>query len=107
MTAPEKRFRAALVQLRSGRSVDANLESAEALIRRAARGGADTDRARHAADDKIRVRILAAENRMELGDLTLPRERVQVMRDRHEVRLGRQLVSRVTPVGVREDAELA
>jgi predicted amidohydrolase len=40
MTAPEKRFRAALVQLRSGRSVDANLESAEALIRRAARGGA-------------------------------------------------------------------
>lgn len=41
MTAsPDKRFRAALVQLRSGRSVDANLEIAERLIRRAAEGGA-------------------------------------------------------------------
>lgn len=41
MTAAlEKRFRAALVQLRSGRSVEANLANAEALIRRAARGGA-------------------------------------------------------------------
>ncbi len=29
------------------------------------------------------------------------------MRHRHEVRLGRQLVGRVTPVGAREDAELA
>jgi predicted amidohydrolase len=35
-----KRFRAALVQLRSGRSVAPNLEFAEALIRRAAQGGA-------------------------------------------------------------------
>jgi predicted amidohydrolase len=41
MTAsPQKRFRAALVQLRSGRSVDANLDVAERLIRRAAQGGA-------------------------------------------------------------------
>ena len=41
MTAsPHKRFRAALVQLRSGRSMDANLDMAEALIRRAAKGGA-------------------------------------------------------------------
>ena len=38
--APDKRFRAALVQLRSGRGVDANLQSAEALIRRAAQTGA-------------------------------------------------------------------
>jgi predicted amidohydrolase len=38
--ASDKRFRAALVQLRSGRNVDANLETAEALIRRAAQGGA-------------------------------------------------------------------
>jgi len=37
---PDKRFRAALVQLRSGRSVEANLDKAEALIRRAAQGGA-------------------------------------------------------------------
>jgi predicted amidohydrolase len=40
MPASEKRFRAALVQLRSGRNVDANLRSAEALIRRAAQGRA-------------------------------------------------------------------
>ena len=41
MTAsPNRRFRAALVQLRSGRAVEPNLEMAEALIRRAAQGGA-------------------------------------------------------------------
>ena len=38
--AYEKRFRAALVQLRSGRDAAANVRSAEALIRRAAEGGA-------------------------------------------------------------------
>lgn len=37
---PGKRFRAALVQLRAGRSVDANLDAVETLIRRAAQGGA-------------------------------------------------------------------
>jgi hypothetical protein len=42
MSAPQdRRFRAALVQLRSGRTVAANLDGAEALIRRAADGGAD------------------------------------------------------------------
>jgi predicted amidohydrolase len=35
-----KRFRVALVQLRSGRDVEANLAAAERLIREAARGGA-------------------------------------------------------------------
>jgi predicted amidohydrolase len=40
MTATTRRFRAALVQLRAGRSIAANLDSAEALIRRAAAGGA-------------------------------------------------------------------
>jgi predicted amidohydrolase len=38
--ADQKRFRAALVQLRSGRSIDTNVQNAEALIRAAARGGA-------------------------------------------------------------------
>jgi predicted amidohydrolase len=38
--SPDKRFRAALVQLRSGRSIAANLEQAEVLIRRAGQGGA-------------------------------------------------------------------
>jgi len=40
MTNPTRRFRAALVQLRAGRSIATNLDSAEALIRRAGRGGA-------------------------------------------------------------------
>jgi predicted amidohydrolase len=40
MGAPATGFRAALVQLRSGRSIPANLDRAETLIRRAARGGA-------------------------------------------------------------------
>ena len=40
MTPTGKRFRAALVQLRSGRAIEANLENAEALIRRARLGGA-------------------------------------------------------------------
>jgi len=38
--APDKCFRAALVQLRSGRDVEANMQDAETLIRRAALGGA-------------------------------------------------------------------
>ena len=38
--SPDQRFRAALVQLRSGRSVAANLETAERLITRAVQGGA-------------------------------------------------------------------
>jgi deaminated glutathione amidase len=36
----ERRFRAGLVQLRSGRAIEPNLDMAEALIRRAAKGGA-------------------------------------------------------------------
>ena len=36
----DRRFRAALVQLRAGRTIAPNLEAAEALIREAARGGA-------------------------------------------------------------------
>ena len=41
MTAAPQSFRAALVQLRSGRSIEPNLQAAEALIRQAAAGGAD------------------------------------------------------------------
>ncbi|MEZ5875922.1 MAG: carbon-nitrogen hydrolase family protein [Hyphomicrobiales bacterium] len=42
MSAPDKtQFRAALVQLRQGRDISPNLDRAEALIRQAAKGGAD------------------------------------------------------------------
>ena len=59
-----------------------------------------------AADQEVRVRILAAEDGMKLRDLALPRKRIQIMRHGHQVRLRRQLVARVAPVGVGEDAEL-
>ena len=52
------------------------------------------------------MRVLAAEDGMQLRHLALPRERIQIMRHRHEVGLGRQLVERITPVGVGENAEL-
>ena len=67
----------------------------------------EVDRVRHAADHEVRVRVLAAEDRVQLRDVALPGERVEVVRDRHQVRLRRQLVGRVTPVAVGEDAELA
>jgi predicted amidohydrolase len=41
MSMAPQSFRAALVQLRSGRSVEPNMQRAEALIRQAAAGGAD------------------------------------------------------------------
>ena len=69
--------------------------------------GVQVDRARHAADDEVRVRVLAAEDRVQAGNVALPFERVEIVRDGHQVRFGRQLVLGMTPVGAREDAELA
>ena len=42
-----------------------------------------------------------------LIELALPVERLEVVRDRHQVGFGRQLVGRVAPVAVGEGAELA
>ena len=70
------------------------------------RAAVHADRGGRAADQEIRVRILAAEDGLQLRDLALPRERIEIMRHRHEVRLRRQLVERVAPVGVGENAEL-
>jgi len=53
------------------------------------------------------VRVLAAEDGVDLDDLLLEVQRLQVMRHRHQVGLGRQLVRWVAPVGVRERPELA
>ena len=82
-TQSAHRFRAALVQMRSGRSVDANVAAADALIREAARGGAhyvqtpevttvmDTDRANLLASSApdVAARALAHFKRLaaELG----------------------------------------
>ena len=40
-------------------------------------------------------------------DLALPGERVEIMRHRHQIGLGRQLVGGVAPIAVGENAELA
>ncbi|CAM2154319.1 hypothetical protein PT2222_300024 [Paraburkholderia tropica] len=67
----------------------------------------DIDRAGHAADEPVRMRILAAEHRMHLDDFLLEIERFEVMRDRHQIGFGRQLVGRMAPVAVAERPELA
>ena len=55
----------------------------------------------------MRVRILAAEDGVQPGDVTLPRERIEVVRHGHQVRFRRQLVGRVPPVTVGEYPELS
>jgi hypothetical protein len=67
----------------------------------------EIDGARNAADQEVRVRILATEDRVQSRDVTLPDERVQVVCNSHQVRFRRQFVGRMTPVRLREDAELA
>ena len=68
--------------------------------------GIDVDWRGYAANEKMRVRVLATENSQYLGDVALPAERFQVMRYGHQVCLGRQLVGRVTPIGFGENAQL-
>ena len=65
------------------------------------------DRAGHAADDEIGVRILAAEDGVQARDVALPGQCLEIMRYRHQVGCRWQLVRRVSPVGLGEDAELA
>ena len=65
------------------------------------------DRGGRAADQEIRVRILAAEDGQQLCDLALPGERIEIMRNGHEVGFRRQFVERAAPVGIGENAELS
>ena len=66
----------------------------------------EIDRRGHPAHQEIRVRVLAAEDRVQPDHVALPVERLEVVRHREQVHLGRQLVRRVPPVAVGEDAEL-
>ena len=52
------------------------------------------------------MRVLAAEHGLDLHDLLLEIERLEVVRHRHQVGLGGQLVGRVAPVAVAERAQL-
>ena len=51
----------------------------------------------HAADQPVRMRILAAEDRLDLHDLLLEIERLEIMRDRHQIGFGRQLIGGFVP----------
>ena len=53
------------------------------------------------------MRILPAENRMDLDDLLLPFQRFQIMGHGQEIHFGRQFVGFVAPVAIGEDPELA
>ncbi len=53
------------------------------------------------------MRVLAAEDGVQLDHVALPGERVEVVRHRHQVGFRRQLVGGVAPVGIGENAELA
>ena len=66
------------------------------------------DRRRHAADEEaLQVRILAAQDGVDLDEAPLPVERLEVMRHGHEIGLWRQLIGRMAPIGVGENPELA
>jgi len=52
------------------------------------------------------MRVLAAEDSMDLDHLGLPVERLEVVGDGQQVHLGRQLVSGVPPIGIGEDGQL-
>jgi hypothetical protein len=51
----------------------------------------DVDGAGHAADQPVRVRVLAAEDGVDLDDLLLQVQRLQVVGDRHQVGFGGSL----------------
>ena len=52
------------------------------------------------------MRILAAIDRVDLDDLLLEVERLEIMRDRHQIGFRRQLVGGMAPIGVLERPEL-
>jgi hypothetical protein len=53
------------------------------------------------------MRVLAAEDGVDLGHVRLPVQRFQVVGHGQQVDLGRQFIGRMAPVGVGEDGELA
>ena len=76
--ASDRSFRAGLVQLRSGRSVAPNMEMAEALIRRAAKGGAVyVQTPENTAIMELETERLLSE--LEVEDKAAPLERLQAL----------------------------
>jgi hypothetical protein len=63
------------------------------------------DRAGNAADEVIRMRIFAAEDRVDLDDLFLPGQGVDIVSHCDQIHLGRQLVGRMSPISVGKYAQ--
>ena len=63
------------------------------------------DGAGNAADQVVRVRVLAAEHRVDLDDFLLPHQRVQVVSHGDKVHLRRQYIGRMPPVAVGKDTQ--
>ena len=53
------------------------------------------------------MRVLAAEDGVDLHDLFLKIQRLKIVGRRHQVRLGRQKIGRIVPVAILEKAKLA
>ena len=66
----------------------------------------DVDGAGHAADQPVRMRVLAAVDGVDLDDLFLEVERLQIVGDGQQIGLGRQPIGRIAPVAVGEGTEL-
>ena len=61
----------------------------------------------HAAHQKgLRVRILAAQRRVDANEVLLPRQRLQIMRNGKQIHLGRQLIGGMAPIAAGEQAQL-
>ena len=61
----------------------------------------------YAAHQIMRVRILSTKDGVNLDHFLLPLQRFQIVRHRHQVRFGRQLIGWMTPVGILENSELS
>jgi hypothetical protein len=67
----------------------------------------DVEGTRRAAHEVVRVRVLAAEDRVDLDQFLLPLQGLEVVSDTDQVHLRRELVGGMSPVGIGEDAELS
>src|SRR6185369_6740028 len=65
------------------------------------------DGAGHSADQEVGMRVFSADDGLEPYDVPLPVKSLQIMRNRHQVGLRRELVGRVPPVAISEDTQLA
>ena len=73
-----------------------------------ANGSFGSMRRGHAAhQERLRMRILAAQHGVDADEILLPGQRFQIMRHGQQVHFGRQVIGRMAPVAAGEQAQLA